>query len=63
MQWEMIATLIGVIAAIVGGVWVIENRFERRLDKEINRLDEKIEGLDDKIEGLRSLFIEHIAKK
>jgi len=74
MGWEVLVTFVGMVISVIGGVWVIETRFERRLDKEIKRLDDKlddkikglddkIEGLDDKIEALRSLFIDHIAKK
>jgi len=63
MEWQMLATLVGMVASIIGAVWMIENRFE----KNIKVLDEKIEGVrslvDEKIEGIRSLFIDHIAKK
>jgi len=56
MDWLVPVTLIGMLPSILGSIWVISNRFERRLDKEIKRLD-------DKIEGLRTLLIEYIAKK
>jgi len=74
MDWQMLATLVGMVASMIGAVWMIENRFEKKikaLGEKIegvrSLVDEKIDGIrslvDEKIEGIRSLFIDYIAKK
>ena len=62
MNWQEIATfgtfIIVTVSAILGGVWAIENRFEKKLERvktdikgDIQRLSEKVEGLSEKVES------------
>ena len=67
MELMTIATLVGIPLSIVGMVWIIEKKFEKRLNETENRFERSLNEVEKRLQaGItenRNLIIKYIAKK